>query len=192
MGNFTESVNFITSVGAIIGQIILLMFLISWLWSYLSDNKGTSLASVAITKYSRWIIPANFAVVAISVTASLIYSEVIGFPPCELCWMQRVFMYPQLIIFGLALWKKTRDSAIYCLPLSVVGTIIAGYHFYGQSFNPDALPACDITIGATSCAVKYFVEFGYITLPLMSLISFLLLILGTTLAISSEKKSAAN
>ena len=110
-----------------------------------------------------------------SVAVSLIYSDVIGYEPCKLCWIQRIFLYPQVIILGLALWKKTKDSSLYCLALSSVGAVIAGYHFYGQSFNPNALPTCD-TIGTASCAVRFFVEFGYITLPLMSLTAFLLII----------------
>jgi len=189
MGSFTESLNLITSFVSIIGQVILVILLISWIKKYWSNGQSASLIETITRKYSGWIIPTSFSVAAISVLVSLTYSEFIGFVPCELCWVQRIFMYPQFIILGLAIWKKTKDSAMYCLALSVIGAIVAGYHFYGQSFNPNALPACDIVSGATSCAVKYFVEFGYVTLPLMSLTAFLLLIAGALLSISSEKNS---
>lgn len=48
----------------------------------------------------------SFLIVASASLGSLFYSEIIGFEPCKLCWYQRVFMYPQVIIFGIALWKK--------------------------------------------------------------------------------------
>src|SRR3989344_9222631 len=37
---------------------------------------------------------------------SLVYSEVVGFLPCYLCWYQRVFMFPLPFIFGAAIWYK--------------------------------------------------------------------------------------
>jgi disulfide bond formation protein DsbB len=189
MGIFTEGLNLIASIGTVIGQIILVVLLATWFMARLNNNRKSALIEKITGEYSGWIIPASFIVVAISVAISLLYSEASGFLPCELCWTQRIFMYPQFVILGLALWKKTKDSEKYCLALSTIGAIVAGYHFYGQSLNPNVLPACDITAGATSCAVKYFVEFGYITLPLMSLTAFLLLIFGMLLAISAETKS---
>jgi disulfide bond formation protein DsbB len=33
---------------------------------------------------------------------SLVYSEVVGFPACILCWVQRAFMYPLMFLFGFA------------------------------------------------------------------------------------------
>jgi hypothetical protein len=47
----------------------------------------------------------------ISTILTLIYSEVFGFIPCGLCWLQRVFLYPQVIMLAIAL--KLRDSAVY-------------------------------------------------------------------------------
>ena len=127
----------------------------------------------------------------ISVLVSLTYADIIGFEPCKLCWVQRIFLYPQAIILGLALWKKTKDAGIYCLYLSVIGGLIALYHFYGQSFNPSALPACD-AVGGVSCAVRFFVEFGYITIPMMSLTAFSLIIVSLLLSRFAQKNSRPN
>lgn len=118
----------------------------------------------------------GFVVSLLSVIISLIYSDVIGYAPCKLCWIQRIFLYPQVIILGLAIWKKTKDAGSYCLALSTVGAVVAAYQFYGQSFNSNILGACAAD-GGPSCTVRYFVEFGYVTIPLMSLTVFLLLIM---------------
>ena len=106
---------------------------------------------------------------------SLFYSEVAGFDPCKLCWYQRIFMYPQVVLLGIALWEKDYSVAKYSLTLSLVGGMIAFYHYYGQMFNPSALP-CEV-IGLTpACSQRFFVEFGYITIPMMALTGFVLIL----------------
>ena len=40
----------------------------------------------------------SLSVAAVSTMGSLIYSEVIGFIPCEYCWYQRYIMYPLSIL----------------------------------------------------------------------------------------------
>lgn len=104
---------------------------------------------------------------------SLFYSNIIGFPPCNLCWYQRIFLYPQVIILGLACLKK--DSAIidYALVLTFIGGLIAIYHTY-IDFGGTSLFPCSAS-GLASCTQRYVFEFGYITIPVMSLTSFLLL-----------------
>ena len=114
--------------------------------------------------------------VALGATSfSLYYSEIAGFEPCVLCWYQRIFMYPLIIILGIALHKKDRSIVSYALPLSAIGALIAIYHNYiyygGQSILP-----CNAFGQGVSCAIRYVFEFGYITIPIMSLTGFLLMI----------------
>jgi disulfide bond formation protein DsbB len=113
-----------------------------------------------------------FIVALTASLGSLIYSEAIGLEPCQLCWYQRIFLYPQVIIFGVALWRR---EAIRRLGLifSSIGGAIALFHYYGQMFNNSALP-CPAT--GVSCAKLYFVVFNYITLPMMSASAFILII----------------
>src|SRR3989338_8039857 len=63
-----------------------------------------------------------------ALVGSLAYSNIIGFPPCELCWIQRIFMYPQVLLSGVALWRKDKNIVTYLLSLSVLGGIVALYH----------------------------------------------------------------
>src|SRR6185369_1050871 len=86
-----------------------------------------------------------------------------------LCWYQRIVMYPQVIILGMAAWKKDYSIWLYSRVLSSIGLVIAIYQYYGQMFNEGALP-CSTAID--SCAKLYFVEFGYITIPMMALSIF--------------------
>lgn len=187
MASFTEQLNFFASLGTIIGQIFIFLVIVLWLSVKLEKSPIKKTAEHALSALASQGLVFGFLVALTSTVVSLIYSDIIGYEPCKLCWVQRIFLYPQVIILGLALWKKTKDSEVYCLALSVIGGVIAAYHFYGQSFNPNALPACDFAGGA-SCAIRFFVEFGYVTIPMMSLTAFLLIIASMLLAKSAEKK----
>lgn len=116
-----------------------------------------------------------------ALVSSLFYSNVIGFDACELCWWQRVFIYPQSILFAIAYYNEKKNKFqdemvfVYSLVLSVAGALVASFQYYGQMFNPTLLSMCE-TIG-TSCSKIYFVSFGYITIPMMSLTAYLILIL---------------
>ena len=116
------------------------------------------------------------ALVALAATVgSLIYSEIAQFEPCNLCWYQRMFIYPQVVLLGIAFLKKDSRIVDYILGLSIIGGIIAGYHYFIQ-MTQTAGTLCSALEGSTSCIVIFFMEYGYITIPLMSLTTFALII----------------
>ncbi len=114
----------------------------------------------------------GFLIAFLSSIFSLVYSEVIGFLPCQLCWYQRIFLFPQVFIFGMALWEKNTKIVKYTMPLLSVGLIISIYqnlvYYFG---NSSSLP-CDAS--GISCYQQLVYEFGgYISIPMLSLTSFL-------------------
>jgi len=114
-----------------------------------------------------------FIVALVSVSSSLYYSQVAGFTPCELCWFQRIFMYPLVILLGLALIKKKDEVVDYCLALVTVGTLFSLYHNYIY-YNTQTTNFCSIV---SPCTERYITSFGYISIPLMALTAFLLIAL---------------
>lgn len=114
----------------------------------------------------------------ISLAASLftlIYSEVIGFLPCYLCWYQRIFIFPLVFIFGSAIWYKDRNIVRYTLPLLVVGFLVSVYHNLLYYFGERSILPCDAS--GVSCFQRLVSEFGgYISIPMLALTSFLALI----------------
>lgn len=105
---------------------------------------------------------------------SLFFSEIAKYPPCELCWFQRIFMYPQVIILGLAAFKKDFKIITYTISLSAIGLVISAYHnyiYYLSAIKP--ITSCKPGV---SCTTKYFATFGYITIPMMALTGFVLII----------------
>lgn len=117
-----------------------------------------------------------FTVAALATAGSLLFSELAGFLPCKLCWFQRILMYPQALIFGVALWKRENVFApVLGLLFSVLGGIIAAYHYYLQWGGTALVPcAADPT---QSCAQRLVFQYGYVTIPMMALSAFVLIVL---------------
>ncbi len=110
-------------------------------------------------------------IIALSATAgSLFFSEILKFPPCVLCWYQRICMYPIVIILAIGIYTKDKSVVNYVLPLSVVGLIISLYHnlLYYQILPESAAP-CMLGV---SCTTKFIEWFGFVTIPFLSLVGF--------------------
>lgn len=108
-----------------------------------------------------------------SMAGSLYFGEVLGLAPCVLCWYQRIAMYPLVLIIGVGIIKKDKNFYYYALPLSIIGGAIAFYQnllYYG--IIAEGLVPC--TFGV-SCTTKYIQLFGFIDIPLLSLISFIII-----------------
>ena len=108
--------------------------------------------------------------VALVSTAGSLFAEAIGYPPCLLCWYQRIVMYPLVAILAVGIIAK---DWLYVLPLALIGAGIAFYHNLLQwGIIPERLAPC--TLGV-SCAEKTVVILNFITIPLLSLGAFLVI-----------------
>ncbi len=106
-----------------------------------------------------------------STLGSLYFSEILKLPPCLLCWYQRIFMYPLVVIFAVGIIKKDKNIPYFALPLSIIGLVIAAYHnLLYYKIIPESLEPCTIGI---SCTTKQIEWLGFITIPFLSLVSFI-------------------
>lgn len=112
---------------------------------------------------ARIAIPVAFAFSVLALVMSLVYSEYFGVVPCALCWFSRAFMYPQVVLFAIAAWKRDANIALYSIALSTVGLAISLYHHILQ-MNVGALP-CPASGG--DCAKRIIFEYGYVTFPVV-------------------------
>lgn len=165
-----ETVNYLLAAGTLGMQVVT----VALLGVFILRKRVPAFADIAsaIGSWGLWIV-ALFSFVGSLLT--LYYSEVLGVPPCDLCWWQRIFLYPQVVLFGMALWKRDTYVADYSIVLSIIGGGFALYHHALQMF-PGSLP-CPAT--GVSCATRILFEFGYITYPLMavSLFAFLIVVM---------------
>jgi disulfide bond formation protein DsbB len=120
--------------------------------------------------YELWFA---FLVSAIATGGSLFFSEIAHFVPCELCWFQRICMYPLSIVTLLAAVANDRRVARYLLPLPLVGSGVSVYHLLVENGVVEQARACLISAPG-GCATKWIDEFGYMTIPTLALTGFAL------------------
>ena len=101
---------------------------------------------------------------------SLFFSEVMALKPCVLCWYQRIFMYPLVVIFLVGLFPLDHSVFRYAFPIAVIGLGFAVYHYLLYSgYIPEGLQPCD---KEASCAEINLELFGFITIPMLSILSY--------------------
>jgi len=163
------NVSWLLSFLTLIGNILILIFLLVLIFS---KSRFLKLKNF-IGKNALFFA---FIVSFIATAGSLFYSEIAKYDPCKLCWFQRIFMYPQVLLLGIAMFKKDHKISDYIIPMSIIGGLIAAYHYLVQ-IELFAPPACSAVGYSVSCATKFVMSYGYITIPMMSLTAFILIIL---------------
>ena len=118
-------------------------------------------------------------IASLSTAGSLFFSEVMKFPPCTLCWYQRILMYPLVPIFLMGLFPFDRSVLKFSAPLVLMGWFIAIYHnLLYYKILPESAAPCVMGISCTTVQVEWF---GFITIPLMSLTGFTFILILLTL-----------
>ena len=109
----------------------------------------------------------------VATLGSLYFSEIRGYIPCTMCWFQRIFMYPIVIITTVAVIQKNAKIAMTTAVFSVIGGCISLYHYGVQKidFFFFFAPAC----GLVSCTGQYINWLGFITIPFLALTAFILI-----------------
>ncbi len=162
----TDTLNQLLGTGTLALQVISAGLLVA-----IMLRKRVTVFKDVVNQVGGIALPLAFVLSLASAAMTLYYSDVLGFEPCPLCWWQRIFLYPQAVLFGLALWKGI-PYRLLSLVLSAIGFVFALYHHALQMLPAGSLP-CPAT--GPSCATITFVEFGYITYPLMAASLFVFL-----------------
>jgi len=127
-----------------------------------------------------------FAAALIAMFGSLYFSEIRQYEPCELCWYQRIVMYPFVVLLGIATVKKDYGIAFYTMILSAVGGMISLYHYGLQkvAFLADTAPAC----GRVPCTGQYINWLGFISIPFLALMAFIIVFVCSFLVWKQTKE----
>ena len=113
--------------------------------------------------FACWLLASGSAL------GSLFFSEVMGFAPCVLCWYQRIALFPLVLILPMGLFPFDAKAAKFALPLTMAGLLTALYHnLLYAGLIPRSIQPC--TQGV-SCTEKYIEFFGFISIPLLSLLA---------------------
>lgn len=127
------------------------------------------------------------AVVSLIATlGSLYFSDIRGLPPCTLCWVQRIFMYPLIAIATIGLLQKNEKIAVTTAFFSLIGGMISLYHYGIQKldFLQDSAPSC----GSVPCTGQYINYLGFITIPFLAFTAFVLIAIISLLMLKWQKE----
>ncbi|MCT9097592.1 disulfide bond formation protein B [Haloarchaeobius sp. HME9146] len=136
------------------------------------------------SRMQRHVLVAATLVAAVATAGSLYFRHGMGLFPCELCWFQRIFMYPLVIVLGVAAVENRVAVYRTVLPVAAIGWLIAAYHSYAQV-------AGDSLMCSSFCATIQYQFFGVLTIPNLSLIAFsMILVLVGSLAFEARRTAA--
>lgn len=115
----------------------------------------------------------SWATSIIAMFGSLYFSEIRQYEPCQLCWYQRILMYPFTLTLAIAIVKKDYRISLYSMALSAVGAVISLYHYSLQKvpFMADNAYTC----GRIPCTGQYINWFGFITIPFLAMTAFIII-----------------
>lgn len=173
-----DLVNSTAAALAIVAQLAAVLVAVALVAGAVSPRARAALVPswATLGRQSVWLA---WFVAAIAMAGSLYFSLVEDFTPCQLCWYQRIAMYPLAIILLVGALLRDRRVALYAAVFPLVGALISIYHIYIE-VNPEKESAsCKAGI---PCSTRWIDEFGYVTIPVMALSGFVLI--GLLLVVS--------
>lgn len=121
----------------------------------------------------------------IATLGSLYFSEIAGFVPCKLCWVQRIFMYPLAAILLVAVIRRDDDDVpYYVLPLSLIGMGVSTYHYLLQ--KTDLFSESTVCSGGVPCSIDYINWLGFITIPFLALTAFVIITISMVFLLANR------
>jgi disulfide bond formation protein DsbB len=121
---------------------------------------------------SRWtLVFLAWLTATLATLGALFMSEIMALAPCVLCWYQRIFMFPLVVILALGLFPFDPKVVRYALPLGVIGLAVAAFHLLlVAGYIPETLTPCRQGIPCSTVQIEWF---GFLTIPLLSFLAFL-------------------
>lgn len=144
--------------------------------------------------YLAWVVA------LVATIGSLYFSEQLNYTPCKLCWYQRIAMYPQVLLLGVAAFNNDTSVRRYVLPISGIGFAIAllqNAEIWGWI---PVMKACSIDAGQEPCTTIWplwtqifgeaFTPLNAIfTVPVLSMIAFGLILMLLALPFKEPKNT---
>jgi disulfide bond formation protein DsbB len=183
----TDTVTVALAALGIVGQIAVVGLLATALLAAFRIDGPLRFVRELVWGNELWLV---VVVAAVATFGSLFFSEISDFVPCKLCWYQRIFMYPLVIVVPLMALAHDRRAARYVLPLPIIGIPFTLYHILIERGIVEQAKTCLISAPG-GCATKWVEEFGYVTIPTLALTAFVLCIVLLVFAILSEREDAA-
>lgn len=142
--------------------------------SQVADGRGTHRSAGTRDDASWWLLFGAWLVASVSTLGALFFGEVMKVPTCVLCWYQRIFMFPLALILPFGLFPFDAKVIRYALVLAIPGALLALFHqLLVVGVIPESIQPCQQGIPCSQTVISWF---GIVTIPLLSLLTFSLLI----------------
>jgi disulfide bond formation protein DsbB len=111
-----------------------------------------------------------WVVASASTLGALFFSEVMQLAPCVLCWYQRIFMFPLVLILPLGLFPFDARVVRYAFPLALAGWLVALFHvLLVAGVIPESIQPCTQGVPCSETQIEWW---GFLNIPLLSLFAF--------------------
>ncbi len=177
----TETVTTFFALLAVVALVVVLLSAVTAVYS-LARGSVPQWAAEARTAVAPVALPLAAAVALTCTLGSLYLSEVAKFPPCVLCWYQRIAMYPLVVILVVASLRRDRQVKWYVVPQAVIGIGISIYHYLIERFPDTVSFSCSDDV---PCSTVWVWKFHFLSIPAMAGLGFALIITLVLLASSS-------
>jgi disulfide bond formation protein DsbB len=167
-----DTVNVFFAAGAVLGFALLTAFTVVVAAARRSEA-AAEWRDVIVESFGPHALVLAAVLAVGAVGGSLYYSEIVDWEPCEFCWYQRTAMYPLAVITVIAAWRRDHGVGRYVYPLAGIGTGLAGYHYLIQNVPSLAPETCSL---AVPCTTKLIWEFGFVSMPLIGVATFLAIV----------------
>jgi disulfide bond formation protein DsbB len=169
----SDSVQTVSTVLAVLALLVQVLLVVLAL---------VALASLASARARGWLVELRetllgtelwiaWSIALVATLGSLYFSEIADFPPCRLCWFQRIAMYPLAVLLLVAAVRRDfRGAVLYGLAFPIAGAAVAVHHVYIELHPEAESQAC--RAGGAPCSVKWIEELGYVTIPVLALTAF--------------------
>lgn len=177
----TRTVTLTFATLAVVAQVLVVFGLVLWVGGRFSPPVAR-LRDRVRAAVGPWALTSAALVALVASAGSLYLSEVANFPPCRLCWFQRIAMYPLVVLLGMAAVRRDRGIRPYAVALAVLGGLVSIWHMLVER-NPSLEgTSCD---PLNPCSIIWVEHAGYLTIPTMALSGFALIIVLLTTKVSS-------
>ena len=120
---------------------------------------------------AAWLLVFGCWVVAsMSTLGALFFSEIMELPPCVLCWYQRIFMFPLVLLLPVGLFPFDARVVRYALPLALAGWLVSLFQvLLVAGLIPEAIRPCTQGVPCSEVQIHWL---GFVNIPLLSSIAF--------------------
>ena len=133
-----------------------------------------------------WLILGAWLVASTSTLGALFFGEVMNLPTCVLCWYQRIFMFPLVLVLPVGMFPFDHKVVRYALPLAALGWLVAAFHvLLVAGVIPEDIRPCTQGVPCSEQVIEWF---GFVTIPLLSLAAFSAIIALLVLAYLRDSK----